>query len=112
MKTSLATLSLAAGLLVSAAGLYQSRDSQADACQALMREADAAARAPIDAKASERLGFTPMAQFSKVYPQSCQPPNTEADVFGSLLGGILAAISTYLVGRIFARFMKSNHKES
>jgi|SRR6185437_1235036 len=111
MKPSLATLSLAIGLIVSAAGLYQSRDSQADACQALMREASAAAQAPIDPKASERLGFTPMAQFSKVYPQSCQPPNTEADVSGCMIGGALAALLTYLAGRVFARFMKYNHKE-
>ena len=52
-----------------------------------------------------------MAQFSKVYPQSCQPPNTEADVSGCMIGGALAALLTYLAGRVFARFMKYNHKE-
>jgi hypothetical protein len=105
-----ATLSLAAGLIVSAAALYASHDTQRDTCIAMQRQAIASAQAPIQPKATETLGFTPMSQFNKVYPPVCQPPNTEADVFSSLVAGILVAFACYSISSLAARF-KSNHKE-
>lgn len=106
-----ATLSLAAGLIVSAGALYQSHDSQRDTCQGMQRQAIASAQAPIQPNATATLGFTPMAQFNKVYPPICPPPNTEADVFSSLIAGIIVAGACYLLGSLAARFKLFNHKE-
>lgn len=108
---SLGTLSFAAGLIVSAAALYQSHDTQRDICISMERQAIAAAQAPSAPNATQTLGFTPMNQFNKIYPPICQPPNTGADLFSSLIAGAVVSIACYLIGLIARRF-KSNHKES
>ena len=91
------TLSLAAGLIVSAAALYQSHDTQRDICLSMQRQAIAASQAPIMPNSTAQLGFTPMSQFQKVYAPVCQPANTEADVFGSLLVGLFVAIGCFWI---------------
>lgn len=111
MKSSIATLSLIAGLMVSAGSLYQSDATQRDTCIALEKQALAAAQAPIMPKATGELGFTPMAQFNKVYPPSCQPASTEADVFSSLIAGALVAFGCMLCGLAAVRLKLINHKD-
>lgn len=109
MKSSIATLSLSAALIVSAGALYQSQGTQRDTCAYMERQAEAAAQAPVLPNATQQLGFTPMSQFQKVYPPVCQPANTGADVFSSLVAGALVGVFCYIFGSAVTRF---NHRES
>ena len=110
MNSSLATLSLAAGLLVSAGALYCSNDAQLDACRVAESRAIAAAQAPIKPESTGQLGFTPMDQFNKVYPPACIPPNTNADVFSALSVGAFVSLCAFFFGRIVLR-IKPTHME-
>ena len=95
MKSRAFRLALIAGLIVAGAALHESRNTQAEACAAAIRQSDRALLAPDQSR--ENLGFLTMDQFNRQYPYRCAEPNTEADLFSCAVAGLFVGLVVYCI---------------
>lgn len=103
VKSFLAGLALASGLIVSAGAIYQSHATHAEACASAQKVALRAALTHYDANASGTLGFTPMNEFERRYAPVCQPANEGADLLSALIAGAVVSLGCYIGLRILSK---------